>query len=308
MKPVFIGGADRSGTTFLAAEIARLEGVVAPPESSFLTEAALHALDGAASPEAEAANIARHYRFKPWREAGVPAPAAAMGRTGDMTARLERLVAAYADAIGAGPASVFVEHSPGNRRLSPRLVEAWPDMKFLHIVRDGRAVAASLIPVDWGPNTILEAALFWRRAVRDGLATVETLGPERAMTVRYERLVETPDDAFAEIFAFLGLEGRPRRTAGPAFRRPGYAGDTHKLVGTSPDAKGAARWRDRLTPRQIELFELAAGDALDSLGYRCICERDSVAPPGPIEKGAMKLAGAYLARRNAARYRRRHRL
>jgi Sulfotransferase family len=74
---------------------------------------------------------------------------------------------------GKEEADWWVDHTPTNLRFA-RLLTAWfPEARFIHIVRDpGRA--ASVMPLNWGPNTITEAALFWKRRMALALTSVDT--------------------------------------------------------------------------------------------------------------------------------------
>ena len=46
----------------------------------------------------------------------------------------------------------WVDHTPVNLKFFMHLVKHYERAKFIHIVRDGRAVASSVIPLEWGPN------------------------------------------------------------------------------------------------------------------------------------------------------------
>lgn len=307
MRPIFIGGCDRSGTTFLAARLASREGVVALPESHFVAETAHRAAEGETA-RAAAARIDANHRYRAWREAGCPAAVDGVREGMESRMLLERLATIYAEKTGAGPADVFVEHAPPNIANADAIAAYFPDMKLLNIVRDGRAVAASLMPLDWGPNTIIEMARFWSRAVETGRAAVERLGPGQALTVSYERLVGETDTALAEVLRFLDLADRPARAGGTSYRPPGYSSGTHSLVRAEPTASQKDRWREKLKPRQIELFEREAGALLESLGYKCVTDVSRTRPAGRIERGAMRLSEMWRRRSNAAKYKRRHQL
>jgi hypothetical protein len=79
---------------------------------------------------------------------------------------------------------------------------------YLHIIRDGRDVAASLLSAhgswgrSWTPGNILAAAARWRRFVE--LAR-EAANYGRYMEVRYEDLQRQPKVVVREILRFLGI-------------------------------------------------------------------------------------------------------
>ena len=125
----------------------------------------------------------------------------------------------------AGTATVVSKRIANNRRV-PELVRACPDARFLAIVRDGRAVAASLAKVNWWEDDPLwwdgegrspreleaQGADPWElcarnwvedvRSVEDGLRVVPS---DRFMRLRYEDIVAAPRDVMVAIAAFIGV-------------------------------------------------------------------------------------------------------
>ena len=153
-----------------------------------------------------------------------------------------------------------------------RLGRLFPEARFVHVVRDGRDVAVSYRSVAWGPTTVEDAAMRWRRSVLRGRRDGERLGPDRYREVRYEDLVTDPERVLRELCAFLDLEWddgvlhHHERAAEviAATRFPGA--HSRLLLPPTPGlATGAGRWR-RPTWRG---FEAIAGGLLDELGYGC---------------------------------------
>ena len=98
---------------------------------------------------------------------------------------------------------------------------------FLHIVRDGRAVAASWIPLTWGPNTVVGAARQWMMHMAGGLAAEQSLPSAQVRSVRYETLVSEPDAVMGERCARLDLPFRAAMTEGKGFQVPAYTRNQH---------------------------------------------------------------------------------
>jgi len=113
----------------------------------------------------------------------------------------------------------------GNNLRIPFLCAAFPDARFVEIVRDGRAVAYSLSHVDWWPTSTpfwtdrtpkaLEAlgedpwglcARNWLEeldAIRRGLTAVPA---DRLLSFRYETFVADPITLLERVASFAGLE------------------------------------------------------------------------------------------------------
>ena len=178
------------------------------------------------------------------------------------------LVGAYGRKLGRDGAEVWVDHTPTNFRRRRALLRLFPDAQFIHLVRDGRAVAASLLPLDWGPNDTLHAAEFWLARCALGLAAELDAGPEQVLRVRYEDVLMHPESSLRRIAAFAGLEYEPAMAGGGGQRPSPYHQRQHQLVGEPPDPSRAERWQQVFTPRQVEIFEAEAGELLEILGYQ----------------------------------------
>jgi hypothetical protein len=180
---------------------------------------------------------------------------------------LSWLVGAYGRSRGKEGAAVWIDHTPTNFRRGLTLLRMFPKARFIHLVRDGRAVAASLLPLDWGPNNALHAAEFWMARCAAGLVAESELGPERVMRVRYEDLVGDPGSTLSRIARYAGLDYEPAMAEGTGLHPSPYHQAQHRLVGRSPDRSRLDSWRQSLTSRQIEIFEAEAGEFLTMLGY-----------------------------------------
>lgn len=145
---------------------------------------------------------------------------------------------------------VLVSKRIGHNRRIGLLGEIFPEARFLVMARDGRAVARSLLGVDWWPDSYIWwfggtprlwvgcggdelelAARHWVReieAIEEGLALV----PEhRVLRVNYEQLVATPYDVLESAARFAGLAPDPewerelRRVQFPNRNPPAHAVD-----------------------------------------------------------------------------------
>lgn len=202
-----------------------------------------------------------------YRHAGVP-PAADHGdpRVNDALAR------SFAAVRRAGGGTVVVSKRIANNRRIPLLAAAFPEARFVELVRDGRAVAASLRRVDWWPDS----ELWWRdnvtpraaeaagadpwelcarawveeaAAARDGLASLDSA---RVLSTTYERFVASPTDVLDEVARFGGIEPDDRwrrRLASVRF----------------PDRNQA--WRTDLPADAVATIERVQSTALTSHGY-----------------------------------------
>ena len=78
---------------------------------------------------------------------------------------------------------------------------------FIHIIRDGRDVALSVLPLWWGPHTVPVAAAWWADRVRRGRRAGADLP---YLEVRYEQVVERPEAELRRVCAFVELDFDPQ--------------------------------------------------------------------------------------------------
>jgi hypothetical protein len=206
-----------------------------------------------------------HWRFKLWNLAVEPREAPA----NSYVELLEWLVIQYATRNGIA-GSIWVDHTPENINYASLLLELFPRAKIVHIIRDGRAVANSILPLDWGPNTIVRAAPWWQAMVREGLALEALLPRDQIVRVRYEDLVNEPEATMRTLCSALELAYEPGILRADGFRPPEYTASQHKMIGKRPDPSRATRWKTVLTARQVEIFEALAADLLGQMGYSLI--------------------------------------
>ncbi len=159
------------------------------------------------------------------------------------------------------------DKTPNNLLQMPLLASAFPDARFVHIIRDGREVADANRDAPWPPRSLRFWAGWWitsvARARRDG----SSLG-ERYLEVRYEQLVAEPGATLNGVLSFLGEP--------PADDPLAYLARTTQLRGVlpatqrnlvKPPTTGLRPWRETWSHRDRVDVEAIAGPMLDELGY-----------------------------------------
>ena len=190
----------------------------------------------------------------------------------------ERFQRFFTERARAQGKPVFVHKLTGWPR-SGFVRAVFPDARFLHIVRDGRAVAASDLRVSWwrgweGPEGIGAGAMpaayqaeweasgrsfpvlsaqAWKLAM-DAYASARELVPaDQWLDIRYEDVLADPPSRLKELLGFMGLEPNPVFDAALA-RTPFQAGRV--------DA-----WRSLLGPADVAALDATLAGHLRAWGY-----------------------------------------
>jgi hypothetical protein len=215
---------------------------------------------------------------------------------------IEWIIKKYATRCGKTRFSLWVDHTPSNLRYAITLLEIFPEAKFINLIRDGRAVASSILPLDWGPNTITKAAAWWIDRAAYGLAAETSVPKAKILRIRYEDLVRDPQETLKKICDYLEIDRQPQMAEANGFKVSRYSARQHALVGKEPDANRINAWEKALTPRQIEIFESLTADFLQYLGYTL---RYGLKARGPtrMERFSSTAREAYLEIKNKFHHR-----
>jgi hypothetical protein len=179
--------------------------------------------------------------------------------------------AAYAAAHGKRR---WGDKSPHHVQHIPALSEMFPSARFVHIIRDGREVAASLNAHAWAVPTAVAGAQMWQRWVTAGRLAGREQGPDRYLEVRLEALARSPEPVLRDVCAFLDEPYAPQmldyhRTA--ADRVWTGQPDDPKAVNHSytrePPTPGLRDWRAGLSAEEQRAVEAATQPLLGELGY-----------------------------------------
>jgi hypothetical protein len=265
--PVFIGGHPRSGTTLLGDLVGSHSDCICTPESQFKISVYRRLnLHGNEAPDLGKATemIKKHWRFRIWALDIAAIPYGEIHSYGELILWFAK---SYSMKSSRPDAKMWIDHTPANIQFAGLLTELFPEARFINIIRDGRAVAASIIPLDWGANTIDRAAYSWVENVSSGITAESAIGKDRVLRVRYEDLIRETEITLKKICLFLNLQYQPQMIQGGGFKVPGYTIQQHSLIGKEPDAKMVNAWERKLNARKVEIFESIAGELLLSHGY-----------------------------------------
>lgn len=273
-NPVFVIGAPRSGTTLLRYVLCAHPHIYIPPESNFITSfLALppqRPLRRAQAIRLMQDVLAYKVFFRDW-QAAMPDPAAFVDRLPDMrpATLLRVLYQAYARQHGARR---WGDKSPIYADHVAEIATLFPQAQFVHIIRDGRDVALSMLKAYRGARffyvDLCYAALSWRRRVRRARTAGNALGPARYFELQYRELTAVPQATVPQLCAFLGEPFAPEMlTPHQVAARQYHSTGIHAATQRPLSTRSVDRWRTQMSPSEQRLFQALAGDLLAELGY-----------------------------------------
>jgi hypothetical protein len=240
---VFVLGSPRSGTTFLAGAIGSVPGFVDLGEVAPL-KAAIPELVGA--PE-------------------------------DAAARRLRRILVIARRIGLVGTVRPVEQTPEMAFLIGTARNAYPEARFVHIVRDGRDVVCSLLEKRWlepSANGRDDAGLpygeharFWVEPERRGEFAAVSDARRAAWAWRSYVTAARRSDADVLEVRYEDLAGSRATVAAALAERLGAPAVAFERGLAGAHATSVARYRTQLTEEQLADVETEAGELLRELEY-----------------------------------------
>ena len=163
----------------------------------------------------------------------------------------------------------FLSKQTANNQRYRLLNRIFPDALFVHLIRDGRAVANSIRGQGWldvmslwwledkASNHIADytdpielCGMHWQRNLDELLAGRELLG-ERYLEIRYEDMIHDVHGTVGQVLEFADLTASPEYFA--------------LLPEQLPDMND--KWRADLSDEQIGLLHGVIGPRLEALGY-----------------------------------------
>lgn len=183
------------------------------------------------------------------------------------------LLRMYADRHGARR---FGDKRPLNVNGFPAVFAMFPDVQFVDMVRDPRAVIASVRKLgwldQWHGGSIPKALDAWVRAVHSGIKIENRYGDDQYFRLLYEDLLNEPEATLLRLCRYANLDEehleRMLRFHETDHEIPPRMRERfHPLIDT-PLKRGAnERWRSALSEEEIAFIETAAGAEMQRFGY-----------------------------------------
>jgi hypothetical protein len=270
-RPIFIFGCPRSGTSLLSKILNSHPRIAIPYEShiynTFYSWLKYYGdLKVAKNRERLVDDIFSTDVFHDW----FPAPNRdhtlnAIERY-DFHGVVEAIMSAWAQDQGK---QRWGEKTPAHLFYWREILDGFPNVQIIHIVRDGRDCALSWKQSRVGPKHIYLTAQGWVK----NLETIDDLKPvlnqDSFFEIKYEELVSNTELTVQKMCEFLGEEYTPEMLDFYKDKIP-YKTDQQNLQNLARPiiTDNTEKWRTKMTDRELRICEAITGSTLDKYGYQ----------------------------------------
>lgn len=270
---MFVVGCHRSGTNLLYDTLLSAGGFAVYRGYLPIYETLIPRFGSLANPHSRKKIVDTWMRSKGFARAGVEAAPLSSQllsecRTGGDFIRI--VMNRIAEKQGASRWAVY---DPDNILYIPRIKRELPNALFVHIIRDGRDIALSLMkmegfrPFPWSPKArgLLETALYWKWTVQTGRTHGNRI-PADYIEVRYEDMIAEPRAALSRLSQFLDHDLDYDRIQNTGLGR--LRDSNSSFLGDESQVKNPVnRWKEKLSGGEVAQLETIIGPSLKEFGY-----------------------------------------
>lgn len=199
-------------------------------------------------------------------------------------------------------AGVVVEKTPDHGRYAADILRVYPEAYFIHIIRDPRAVTASVLAsskswaAGWAPRHLKDACRYWEDRVTRGRA-IATM-TRRYREVFYERLHADSIESVAQLFRWMQEPATEQEVAAYvsacAFVKMRSAVAEEDVDKQFYRRGEVDSWRRELSGPDIAIIERLTRKQMAELGYEPVAGRRH-------QTIAVARLGAYVAANKLAK-------
>ena len=173
----------------------------------------------------------------------------------------------YAEQEGA---SIWCCKSMGNLYYIPQIESEGLKPIYLHLVRDGRDVAASFRKAIVGEKHVYHLAKQWKTDQDTSQKFCHELAPERYVVILYENLIHDTENTMRILLHRLGLKFNEKVLHFYETEEAKVTAEAGKMwnnVRKPVMEKNSNKFLSQLSEEEILIFESIAGDTLQHFGY-----------------------------------------
>ncbi|REL33983.1 sulfotransferase family protein [Thalassotalea euphylliae] len=159
--------------------------------------------------------------------------------------------------------------TPGYHIRIDSLWRLFPGAKFIHIIRDGRAIAHSQRNIEWGEKNVMKLAMKWDNDLK--LANkMGAMIPNNYLEIRYEDLVRDTDKVTEQVCQFIDVKFDQSMLDyynSSRKKMPAESMQWHKNSVSKPDINKIDEWKTKLSKSDRKIFQGFAYNSLARMGY-----------------------------------------
>lgn len=270
-RPVFVIGCHRSGTNLLYDTLLSAGGFAVYRGYLPIYKILIPHFGDPGNPQNRARIVDAWMRSKGFARTGVDGASLSSQLLADFHTGGDFIRIVMNDVAQQQRVHRWAVYDPDNVLHIPRIKADLPDALFVHIIRDGRDIALSLMkmgefrPFPWSRQArgLLETALYWKWMVEAGRRNGQRI-PQDYIEIHYEDLVTDPRRTLASLGQFLDhdLDYDRIQTAGLGSLR-----ESNSSFREEERQNPVHRWKERLTDQEIADIEALVGPILERSGY-----------------------------------------
>ncbi len=272
-SPVFIVGAERSGTTLMRVIMAAHSKISIAPEAlifDFLYDKYNKGSDvNSENIQVVLEDLVNVDKFKDW---GIS--------KAELEKEVEELDEINFKNIIQIPYIIYARNqgkviwgdkNPLHSLKIEEIISVFPDARFIHIIRDGRDTVLSLRETEWGTKDVNEAATDWVNFVSSANTSAK-VHSNNVVEINYENLVSNPEEVIKNVTDFLGIEfeksmlefykENAKKKLIPSWQRS-FHQNTYRAITKSRSGRGIAT----LSPSDLFKVQTIEVDVLVDNGY-----------------------------------------
>lgn len=281
--PVFILGAERSGTNLLRAILQSHSQIASPPPAGFVDALApfeKNYFSDADRPRLDQfvndLNVLIKTHHNPWgvqfeanqidkRVGGRPSFWKVFCTVNDIYAEMHN-------------SAIWASKEPGLFRHINEIALHVPNARFVYLVRDGRDVVASMLRGHLHEFHIYFAALNWACTQRLCLAAMSDHNMRsRLHLLKYEALISDPDQEIKKMMEFVGLSYESQQLH--FYKNEEVINHANrsrfwKNLSMPINGNNSNQYQNYLSKNEIKIFETIARKELNQLGYQTCSNED----------------------------------
>jgi hypothetical protein len=271
MGPIFIVGAQRSGTTMLRLMLNAHPNIAIPFESDFIPKFYRRLEEyGDLSIDQNGERLLKAISQCSFVKEGRLIRDYASVRAKNPRSYSELIAAIYEVYAASEGKPRWGDKDPDYVLQLDVLWSLFPNCRIIHIVRDGRDVANSLRQLGWGSKNLFRLARDWSWQVTLGHKMGMMIGSKYYLEIRYEDLVLFPEQQLRIICDFVDepFDRKMLHYYKNANRfLPNSAKQYHSNSVQRPDPSKIQAWRREMSVADQAIFEEIAGDTLKNFEY-----------------------------------------